>query len=274
MKDKIMRSYKAIQDGPSLTFLRKLFFIFLALFRYPKNKLDYFRSRTKRKELLIDADITNSTSRRIFNYNFHLLPTSYIAEIESRSPDLDFAVKNTGLTIGYPAWNLLYYSLLTSLLPIRNEIIIVETGTNLGFSTIILAQALKDTNAKGFIYTVDIDQGIVERAKRNIEYAGLDMYVRFHVQDSVEFLSNFVNQTEYIDFAFLDSNHCYEHVKKEFSIIFPRIVACKGKVYFDNTAIGDVQKAIQYIKFAYGGNFIEFRNCSWSPCGNTIWQPD
>lgn len=31
-------------------------------------------------------------------------------------------------------------------------------------------------------------------------------------------------------------------------------------------------KALRHIKAAYGGNLIEFLNCSWAPPGNAIWQ--
>jgi hypothetical protein len=49
------------------------------------------------------------------------------------------AAVRTGLSMGYPAWNLLYYTLLCSLPP---DPVVAEVGTNLGFSTIVLVPGI------------------------------------------------------------------------------------------------------------------------------------
>jgi predicted O-methyltransferase YrrM len=210
-------------------------------------------------------------TRRTFDYDRNLLPNRYLAELESASPNLETAVKLSGLSIGYPAWNLLYYCLLCSL-P-RGEAVVVETGTNHGFSTIVMAQALKDGGARGVVRTIDIDPTVVPRAKENVEKAGLTVYVDFEIGDSLDFLRDLVGDHDHIDFAFLDGNHECAHVVKEFEIIHPKVAACGGKVYFDNTASGGVAEALRHIRAGYGGNVVEFGSCSWSPPGNAIWQP-
>jgi len=212
-------------------------------------------------------------THRMLTYNYSLLPNKYLATMEYINTNLRSAIEKTGLTIGYPAWNLLYYSLLCSL-PKEGEKIIVETGTNLGFSTIILAQVLKDLNIKGRVYSVDINKNMIKSAEQNIAKANLNEYIHLHVGDSLNFLSWLVSEKTHIDFAFLDSDHEYKQIIKEFSIIHAKIVACKGKVYFDNTSSGGVARALKFIKTKFGGNIIEFKNCSWYPPGNAIWQPD
>ena len=222
------------------------------------------------------ADAANSSDdiRRIFAYDYSLLPNKYLQELEKGSFDKEAAVQKTGYSIGYPAWNLLYYSILCSMPKVRTrKSVIVETGTNLGFSTIILAQALKDSGVEGRVYTVDINEKAVEAARKNVERAGLADLVEFHVEDSLIFLRRLVKDVEFIDFAFLDGNHEYYYVRKEFSIIYSRVAASCGKVYFDNTVSGGVARGLRFIRRAYGGNMLEFRNCSWSPPGNAIWQP-
>ena len=209
--------------------------------------------------------------RRIFDYDHHLLPNRYLGELESRSPDLETAVKLTGLSIGYPAWNLLYYALLCSI-P-TTDAVVVETGTNHGFSTIVMAQALKDAGSHEKVWTVDIDPEIVPRAKANVERAGLSDYVEFLVGDSIAFLKEFADAHDHIDFAFLDGNHELDHVVNEFELIHDGIAACLGKVYFDNTMSGGVADALRRIQDTHGGNLVRFDNCSWSPPGNAIWQP-
>ena len=213
--------------------------------------------------------------RRRFDYDVQRLPNAYLSTLEAKAPDVESAYADTGLTIGYPSWPLLYYALLSSLPTTDREAVVVETGTNFGASTIVLAQALKDANVAGHVHTVDISEEAVEVARRNVENAGLTDRVKFHVEGSVGMLKNFVTQFPYIDFAFLDGDHHFRHVLKEFTIIYPRILACKGKVYFDNTLSGvrGVAPALRFIRGAYGGNLIEFENCSGRPPGNAIWQP-
>jgi predicted O-methyltransferase YrrM len=209
--------------------------------------------------------------RRSFDYDRRLLPNAYLAQCDASVQSGDEAAIRTGLSIGYPAWNLLYYSLLCSLE--SPEPVVVETGTNRGFSTIVLAQALVDSGCRGAVHTVDIDPVVVEKAKENLDQAGLRSRVVFHVGDSVAFLQDLVAEVDRIDFAFLDSRHEADVVLREFESILPRVVACGGRVYFDNTTSGGVADALRRITRDHGGNLVEFTRCSWAPPGNAIWQP-
>ncbi len=210
--------------------------------------------------------------RRIFEYDKNLLPNKYIASLESESHDLETALQKTGLTVGYPAWNLLYYSLLSHLNVCNRRTLIVETGTNWGFSTIILAQALKDSGLEGLVWTVDIDQRVIETAKDNLKKAGLLEKVVFNCGDSLTELKKLVKKEKFIDFAFLDGNHDTPYVVEDFSIVYSRVVAAQGKIYLDNTQTPSVSKGIKSLKKSYGGNWIEFKNCSWKTNGQIIWQ--
>jgi predicted O-methyltransferase YrrM len=211
-------------------------------------------------------------SGRTFDYDRQLLVNPYLAEQEAASHGLRSAVARTGLSLGYPAWNLLYYALLCSL-P-SSDPVVVETGTNLGFSTIVLAQALLDAGTGGVVHTVDIDPEVVELAKRHAAQAGVARPIRFHLGDSRDFLARLAGEVDHVDFAFLDSDHHAEAVVAEFERLYPLVAACHGKVYFDNTSRGGVAKALRHIHATYGGNLIEFPYCSWAPPGNTIWQPN
>jgi hypothetical protein len=57
-------------------------------------------------------------------------------------------------------------------------------------------------------------------------------------------------------------------------IVCPKVAVRRGKIYFDNAGAGGVAEALPYLKQTYGGNLVEFTNCSMSPSGNAIWQPD
>jgi predicted O-methyltransferase YrrM len=264
---------KAVLPRQARAPLRAGWMMLQATLSAPGNRMTYLRAR-KARGAALETDGPEERVRRMFHYNHALVPNPYVAELESRSPDIDAAIAHTGLTIGYPAWNLLYYSLLCSLSAARRELFVIETGTNHGFSSIVMAQALKDIGARGILRTVDIDADRVEIARQNVARAGLSDRVQFHVEDSLQFLSRVVREVPHIDFAFLDDLHEWSHITKEFGIIYPRVVACRGKVYLDNTLEGGVAVAMRYIRHAYGGNFVEFNHCSWSPPGNAIWQPD
>lgn len=209
--------------------------------------------------------------RRIFDYDRHRLPNAYLAEMEAGCETLGDGVLKTGLSIGYPAWNLLYYSLFCSIN--SNNPIVIETGTNLGFSTIVMAQALKDRKVDATVKTVEINPLVVEQAKNHARQAEVEAFIQFFVENSIIFLQQLATEISHIDFAFLDGNHTAKHLISEFELVYPLVKACRGKVFFDNTSSGGVAEALQHIHSSYGGNLIEFANCSWSPPGNAIWQP-
>jgi predicted O-methyltransferase YrrM len=231
------------------------------------------RASLKRLADVESSQPPEAQSMRLFDYRKEMLPNSFLQQREAASHDLDSAIAHTGLSIGYPAWNLLYYSLLCSLPRDGRQVVVVETGTNHGFSTIVLAQALKDLGLKSRVRTVDIDGAVSAIARENVARAGLQDWVEFHVENSLRYLSQLVREVDSVQFAFLDGDHRYEHVCKEFSVLYPSVVAARGKVYFDNTKSGGVALALRFIRKAYGGNLIEFPSCSWRPPGEAIWQP-
>lgn len=205
----------------------------------------------------------------MFDYDRNVLPNAHLARLEASVGRLDQAVRTTGMSVGYPAWNLLYYSLLCSLPP-STPPVVVETGTNHGGSTIVMAQALADAKTGGRVLTVDVDPAAVERARANVRQAGLTEYVSFHTGDSVGFLRRL--DVEHVHFAFLDASHARDAVVAEFEAIHPFVSACSGKIYFDNTSNGGVASALADIRRRFGGNVVEFPACSWLPPGNALWQ--
>jgi len=216
-------------------------------------------------------------NRRLFNYRKSLLPNNYLAMLERGVTNIEMAKKKTGFSIGYPGWNLLYYSLLCSMDSV-NENIIIETGTNWGCSTIVLAQALKDSGLKGHVYTVDIDPKSIKKAKFNIKKAKLTNYVTIACDDSIMFLKKLIKEVGRITFAFLDGCHLESHVIREFSLIHPKLTNT-GLVFFDNISYVKspgrgrrVYGAPGKIMNEFGGNILNFENVSWSTPGQAIWQ--
>ena len=238
---------------------------------------------------------------RRWDYDRRLLPNSYLATFEPEEPSpemerlravvpqddaeqkelqaarygalLDW-LGGTEMTMGYPAWNLLYYSMISSLLPTVPDPVVVETGTNLGLSTIVMAQALKDLGLDAVVETVEHNPERAEEARRTVAAAGLGEYARFHVGDALEFLTALTDRVPHLDFVFLDDLHERHHVEREIDLVCPKVAVRRGKVYFDNTGGGGVAEALAHLRAEHGGNLVEFANCSWHPAGNAIWQPD
>ncbi len=210
-------------------------------------------------------------NRRMFNYNRGLLPNKLLALFEEGVTNIDEAFPRSGLSIGYPGWNLLYYACLCSLRPAQYNYIL-ETGTNVGCSTIVLAQALKDSGYRGSVASVDLDSEILQTADENLERAGLRHLVDLHQGDSVAFLSDFTCVNACISLAFLDGCHEKDHVFNEFKAVHPLLDA-HSLVFFDNVdELDGVAGALLRIQKTYGGNVVHFENTSWHPPGQAVWQ--
>ncbi|MGE0180713.1 MAG: O-methyltransferase [Parvularculaceae bacterium] len=214
---------------------------------------------------------------RRFDYNRALLPNRWLAEQETGVEDVAAASGRTGKTIGYPGWSALYAFLLCHLNPDQDNII-VETGTNVGCSSIILAQALIDAGMKGRVHTIEIDPAIARRAGENFAAAGVDGVITQYVGDAKEKLAEILPGAGKLRAAFLDGSHDEGDVMREFELIEPHL-APGALVFFDNTyQIAErgedprVNGALRRIKHRYGGNIINLEFVSWFTPGLAIWQ--
>lgn len=216
---------------------------------------------------------------RKFFYDRCLLPNTYVASLEKDVFCIEEAIPKTGYSIGYPGWNLIYYSVLCCL---RKTLFnnIIETGTNFGFSSIFLAQALKDSSLNGCVYTVEKDSIIYAKAVDNIKKAEVDTYVELHNEDSIIFLKNLSLENDLVTYAFLDGCHDQDYVVNEFELIYPYLDN-KSIVAFDNTYLLSEDKvnkrvngALEIIKKKFGGNLINFENVSWFTPGLAFWQKE
>ena len=214
---------------------------------------------------------------RLFGYNLGLLPNPQLAVLEHGVTTIEQARQRSGATIGYPGWGLIYHLMLSHLDRSRTEIII-ETGTNWGCTTIVLAQALVDAGCAGHVVTFEIDKGNADKARHNLAAAGLAERVELHVGDSRELLPKVLEKEHGIRAAFLDASHLYADVMREFQTVLPSI-ADDALVLFDNTyriaEEGEDQRvngALKAIQAQYGGNLINLEFVSWYTPGLALWQ--
>ena len=213
---------------------------------------------------------------RRYDYDRGLLPNAHLRALDDVS-DLAEAKQKTGWSIGYPGWGLLYFLVMTSLDHERNNVVI-ETGTNHGSSTIMLAQAIVDSAVSGHVHTFEIDQDSHDKATTNIEAAGLSEVVTQYLGDAKSLLPKQLEGVDEIQVAFLDGAHFVVDVVEEFSAVHAKL-ARNGLVIFDNTyLIADededqrVHGALATIVSEFGGNLINFPSVSWYTPGVAIWQ--
>jgi predicted O-methyltransferase YrrM len=214
---------------------------------------------------------------RRFDYDKALIPNRYLASMEQGVSTIEQAIVKTGFTVGYPGWNLIYHVLLSHLKPEEYNIII-ETGTNHGFSTIILAQALRDSACPGKVFTVELNQQYYEVALSNFRQAGVSDFIDATNAHSFDFLKDFAKAKIPVRIAFLDASHLFNDVIKEFEIILP-LLGPQSIVIFDNTYLiaeehedQRVNGALREILRRHRGNLVNFEIVSWYTPGIAIWQ--
>ena len=78
---------------------------------------------------------------------------------------------------------------------------VLEVGTSNGYSTLWLADAVRDTG--GSLCTLEIDKARKKAARQNLREAKLDDYVRMEVCDAGEFLRDY---PKYFDVVLLDAD--------------------------------------------------------------------
>ncbi len=214
---------------------------------------------------------------RWFNYDRNLLPHPLLADLENGVADVEAAKQRTGNSIGYPGWGVLYYVTACALEPGRRATIL-ETGTNYGSSTIVLASALRAAPVDGVVHTIEIDADNAARAKERFKKAGLDELIVLHQGDSKKILPELLQTVGEISVAFLDGGHTFDLVKAEFECVLPKLTR-RGVVLFDNTyqiaTPNEDQRVNGFLKWlpgAHGGNLVNLPYCSWYTPGLAIWQ--
>ncbi len=214
---------------------------------------------------------------RMFSYDRALLPNAHLRALDQDVANIDQAIARTGLTIGFPGWGLIYHLLLCHLDRGREEILI-ETGTNQGCTTIILAQALQDSGCRGHVHTFELEPANIAKARANHAASGLADRITIHEGSVHDTFGPAVAQLQGVRFAFLDASHLLGDVLFEFETLLPHLSG-DAIVLFDNTyAIAEphedqrVNGGLKRIVEKHGGNLINLEFVSWFTPGLAIWQ--
>lgn len=218
---------------------------------------------------------------RLFDYPTNLLPNREVARLEDLSPDLATARLHTGATLGWPGWGLLY-SLVMCNHPRNVPSVIVETGSNYGATTAILAQALLDLGCNDSkIVTFEIDEDCATRASALWERAGVADMITLVAGDIRQVFEDTLNEffpDSRCRFALLDASHLEADVRFEFETLAP-FLAEDAVVAFDNTyriaETGEDQRVNGFLRSLVSGSkghLINLPFCSWHTPGIALWQ--
>lgn len=121
---------------------------------------------------------------------------------------------------------------------------VIETGTHKGFSTLMIASALK-RNELGHLYTIDrMDFNVMEEC-RQFE---LDQYVTFIKDDSRRALRELTNKIGKIDLIVLDSEHSRLSVCEEIDAALPGIKPGTIIAIHDTIIFPEEKLAIEVIR--------------------------
>jgi predicted O-methyltransferase YrrM len=93
-------------------------------------------------------------------------------------------------------------------------VIVIETGTNLGYTTIAMALA----NPKSKVYSIEADKTLIEKASKNIFYSQVNNIELIHGTFE-EKLPQILKKTGHFDLTFVDGNHKYEPTIQYFHLL-------------------------------------------------------
>lgn len=159
---------------------------------------------------------------------------------------------------------------------------VLQLGTWMGFSTIVLADALLRSTVvhqrKIIFDTVELDKSIHKRARSFIEKAGFSSLVRCIDGSTLDGEVLKTLHVEY-DFIYVDSSHATEETRSEIELYFPRLRKEGVMVFHDSshyasrwdpTNRGGVRKALDEWIASPGGpkEYFFFEKPFWaSECG-------
>jgi predicted O-methyltransferase YrrM len=214
---------------------------------------------------------------RLVDYDRSIIPSRFVAFLDDGVIDEQDWVSRSGRSLGHPGWGFLYHLVLMLLDPDRPNVI-VETGTNVGSTSIIIAQAILDSGRDAVLHTVELDEAVHAEARHRFELAGVARVVVPHCGNSLDVLPKILADVDEVALAFLDGDHFHDHVVAEFELVADRMRP-DGVVMFDNTGLiaeGDedprVNGALRTILARHGGNLVNLPYCSWYTPGLAVWQ--
>lgn len=97
---------------------------------------------------------------------------------------------------------------------------VVEIGVYRGSTLVWLAQAIADHGRGGTVYAIEVHPYHIATAEVNIQAADLEDYVTWKEGDSSRMGASIPDG---LDLVFVDGDHSYEGVKRDFEMFWPKL---------------------------------------------------
>lgn len=131
---------------------------------------------------------------------------------------IDEIVKEVNPHYSYPH----IYNLLYGLVRQMNPQTLVEIGSGNGRSLLATTKALEDNesyNAKIYVFDI-LEVGNETSLFENVKNSGLSKYIDITIGDSINTIPEKLKTVPKLDFTFIDGDHHYEYVSKDFENIY------------------------------------------------------
>lgn len=136
------------------------------------------------------------------------------------------------------------YEFLYGFVALLRPKIVLEIGTNHGVGTITMALALKENNISGHIYTFDVIPDCIKKAIKQIINIGVEDSITIYNRTMFN-IKELRFKNKEIDLAFIDGDHTYEGVKKDFEEVKD---LSKYVLFHDSNACGGVRKFVEELE--------------------------
>ncbi len=158
-------------------------------------------------------------------------------EIRDILRDLEIEAKETGVPILRAAERDILCETARETKPRK----ILEIGTAIGFSAILLASACPEAE----IDTIEIDPARHERAEKAVLAAGLSERIHCRIGDAAEILPTLSGS---YDFLYLDGpkGQYLRHLQTVEPLLSPRVVICADNVLFRGLVMGEALPPHRY----------------------------
>lgn len=139
---------------------------------------------------------------------------------------------------------------LYSVVRVTNPNVVVETGVSWGISSFVILSAL-EKNQNGRLYSIDLPN-LDTNSNYNVGESSLtgivvpkQLRVRWKLElgDSSVVLPRLLKRLSIVDIFFHDSDHSYEFMRKEFSLVYPFLK--NGGILIAD----DIQKSLAFNEF-------------------------
>ncbi len=122
---------------------------------------------------------------------------------------------------------------------------ILEVGTNTGVSSIVFAEAMRESRILGTITTIDADRNVLKKARSQIERVNVGRYIDIVEGDSRGVLPGILEKKSPFDLCFLDGDHGFDTIRTELELVRHH---CRYILLHDSSLFEGVRRLLKEVR--------------------------